>query len=188
MKNAMNTIKKFTFFIFVCSLLAINLGCEKEKSAATVYEWSATINGINYSYSTPSYPSSDGGAVLFQTANTGQGTSMSQMVLLDEGGFPQITVLSGSIPLGVGTFVFDSSNSSTLSGFSIGLSSNPSNPQVYSSLLGNSQVTLNITSLGNVGGIVEGTFSGTVGKQSTTAPFSITYINVSGSFKAYRES
>jgi hypothetical protein len=183
MKNAMNTIKKSTFFIFVCSLLAINLGCGKEKSAATVYEWSATINGVNYSYSTPSYPSSDGGAVLFQTTNTGQGTSTSAVTLLDEGGFPQITVSSGSMPLSVGTFVFDASSSSTLSGFTIALSANPSNPQTYSSLVGNSQVTLNITSLGNVGGIVEGTFSGTVGKLSTT----IIYINVSGSFKAYRE-
>ena len=189
MKKLIKSLNKITVFFFACSILMINMGCEKEKNAPSAYTWSASIDGVNYNYSMPSFPSSDGGTVIFQTQNTGQGTSTSAISLLDEGGYPQIAITGGSIPLSLGTFVFNSqtTNQTNLRGFIVSLSSNLANPQTYSSLVGTSQVTLNITSLGNVGGIVEGTFSGTVGKQMSSPPFTISYINVSGNFKAYRE-
>jgi hypothetical protein len=188
MKKIIKSLNKITFLFFACSMLMINMGCEKEKNApSSAYTWSATIDGVNYNYSMPSFPATDGGTVLFQTQNTGQGTSTSAVVLGDEGGFPQITIGSGSFPLSVGTFVLNAASASTNSAFNISLSANPSNPLYYSSLFGNSQITLNITTLGNVGGFVEGTFSGTVGKQLSSPPFTISYINVSGNFKAYRE-
>ncbi len=164
------------------------MGCDKEKNApGGNYEWSATINGVSYNYSMPSYPSNDGGNVMYQIANTGQGTSTSTLQLLDEGSYPAIQ--AGYFPTVPGTYVFNSQNVNpqNLTGFSVLLSSNISNPQSYSTIVPNAQVTLNITSVGNVGGLVEGNFSGTVGKQSTTPPYSISYINVSGNFKAYRE-
>lgn len=184
----LNRLFKLTSFLTVLFAAFLSSGCEKSANT-TVYEWSATIDGVNYSYSMPSYPSSDGGNVLFQLAASSSG---STILLNDEGtsgntaGYPQIAISSTNSQLNVGTYTFNSQSNSTTA-FGISMSSSLSNPNLYSTITPNAQVTLNITSVGSVGGLVEGNFSGTVGKVSTTPPYTISYINVSGNFKAYRE-
>lgn len=181
-----NRIIKLTSLFSVLFAAFLSSGCEKSANT-TVYEWSATIDGVNYSYSTISTTggTSNGGAAIFNTSPI-NGTSKSNFVLLDDGGWPQFNFVSGATQFTVGTYILDSQSSglpvTDVQALNILISSSNMNSQ-YSSLMPNARVTLNITSVGNVGGTVEGNFSGTVGLLSNG-----NLVNISGTFKTYRGS
>jgi hypothetical protein len=99
--------------------------------------------------------------------------------LFSQGGYPQI-IFSSQSPFTAGSYTINSQSPVS----AVLIKSVPQSiPESYSSAFPNSQVTLNFTSVGSVGGIAEGTFSGTIGK--AVPPSSVSYINISGSFKAY---
>ena len=178
MKNS----TKFRFSlkqIFGLMLLTFfTMGCEKNANPTT-YEWSATIDGVNYDYSMPSSTPTDQGKC--HMANPTTSTISSSIVLCDESGYPAIT-FSSTTPLVVGTYTFNA-QSNPQNNVGIARSSPQSFPDVFSTMYPNAQITLNITSVGAVGGVVEGNFSGSIGK--AVPPSSITYVNMSGTFKAY---
>jgi hypothetical protein len=161
-------------------MLMINMGCEKEKNApSSAYTWSATIDGVNYDYSTTVTPNSGASpdqGTCYKT--TVQGSNL--LALTDTGGYPGISFTS-TVPLTVGTYTFNS-NSGAQNAVSLVRSFNTTFPDAFSTAVPNTQVILNITSVGNAGGIIEGNFSGNIGKFSSST---VSIINISGNFKAY---
>jgi len=179
-----NKIIKLISLFSILLVAGLSLSCEKSTNIA-VFEWSAAFNGVNYNFSTTtaSGTSSNGGSAVFITSPI-SGTQNSTLVLSDDGGWPQFNFGSGSTPFTVGTYILDSQSSglpiTDIKALTITLSPSNLNSR-YSTLVPNARLTLNITSIGNAGGIVEGNFSGTVGSL-----FDGSLVNISGTFKAYR--
>ena len=176
MKNAIITIKKITFFLSVISILTINLGCEKEKSATTVYEWSATIDGVNYSYSTSTPNQPDGG---FAHANS-PGNGLHTILLKARAGVPTFSIILPSF--NVGTYTINSNSNSSYSFILEHLRTTA----FYLTDLPSSQITINITRTGTAGGTLEGTFSGKANTSTIVNPGLPSSVNITnGTFKTY---
>ncbi len=171
-------LSKLKYLLFL--VLIVSLGCEKEKNApAGVYEWSATIDGVNYSYSTngPNYPGVNGGA-----SHATPSSILSSILLQDDGGIGNPGFAINLPSFNVGTYLCNlNSASTTNSSFSYSQSVS----SVYNSITPLGQVTVNITRSGSSGGTLEGTFTGTVGK-ITVGTGLYTYVTITnGRFKAY---
>ncbi len=163
-----------TSFFAILFFAFLSSGCEKSANT-TVYEWSATIDGVNYDYSMSSTSPTDQGNCQMINAIS------SSILLRDESGYPALT-FSSTTPFVVGTYTFNAQSISPNTVVMVRSFSQPV-PESFSNIFPNSQITLNITSVGAVGGVVEGNFSGSIGK--AVPPSSITYVNMSGTFKAY---
>ena len=168
-------IFKTTSFFAILFVAFLSSGCEKSANT-TVYEWSATIDGVNYSYSTngSSYPGTNDGAAHAGVAGS------SVIILKDDGEFPTFTVNLPSLDLGTNLL-----NANSVGGayvFSLALSSIT---DVYNSLYPQTQVTFNITRTGSTGDYIEGTFSGTVSKTVYGTGAIVTKTITNGVFKAY---
>jgi hypothetical protein len=153
-----------------------NLSCKKEKCEVGNFYWSATIKDDDYCYATPTSPSTDAGKALL--TNTSPGISTSTLILTDNEGYPSLRFFGNGITLKNGTFEIDSKNSAF---FTVLLS-----PKKYYTTLNipDAHFTMKITSFGEVGGYVEGSFTGKAGFQSSKGK--INYVDLSGHFKAFR--
>jgi hypothetical protein len=159
-------------------MMFANLSCKKENEKCELdnFYWSASIKGANYCYSTPTSPSTDAGKAIL--TNTSPGISTSVLVLSDNEGYPSLRFFGNGITLSEGTFVTNSLNSVF---FTVLLS-----PEEYYTTqnIPDAHFTMHITSFGEVGSYVEGTFTGKAGILSSKGK--LNYVDVSGDFKAFR--
>ena len=180
MKSQLQIFAEKILLVIISIAIFSNLGCKKEKNVKCQVDnfyWTATIEGVDFCYTSSTYPSTDSGYVLIR--NTSPGISTSTLILSDNMAYPSLRFFGNGITLSEGTFVIDSQNSAL---FTLLISPN----EYYTTLnIPDAQFTMEITTFGVVGSFVEGNFMGKVGMQQPSGQ--INYKNVSGHFKAYRD-
>jgi hypothetical protein len=182
MKKISKALNFNPLWIVVVLFLVVNISCKKDncKYDKDNFYWLASIDGENYCYNMPSFPSTDSGNVYSANISQSLGFSSSSIVLSDNGGYPSFRFFGSGFSFNEGSLVINSQSDEY---FTVVLSSS----SYYTTLdMPNTEIRLIINKLGNIGEYIEGSFSGRVGIQSTVNPNTYDYINVSGNFKSYR--
>lgn len=98
MKNKIQFFTKKSLLIVVFFTISSNLSCKKDKNVKCQVDnfyWSAMIEGADFCYGTPTFPSTDNGKVLL--TNTSPGISTSTLILSDNTGNPSLRFFGNGI-------------------------------------------------------------------------------------------